>query len=304
VITPDLEALEADVERAIATNDPSALRLVGHGEISLVLGWPPEHPLIACKRLPPFRDAAAFADYRDVVERYVDHLRLGGVQVVETELAHLVRRDGRVVGFHVQPLLPGEALATEVLRASAPSAGHPLLTEVADTVVRATTERVGIDAQLSNWMWLDGTPWQLDLTTPFLLDERGRPAFDLAPFLAALPAIARPVVRREMGRLITRWTTARGALLDLAANLLKEELAPWLGPALDVVNARVEPAVTRAEAERVHADDRRLWPLLFRLEHANRWWQRRVRRRPFEFLLPERTTYEERAGPSSAPGAG
>ena len=46
---------------------------------------------------------------------------------------------------------------------------------------------------------------------------------------------------------------------------------------------------------RVHADDRRLWPLLFRLEHVNRWWQRRVRRRPYEFLGPERTTYQEHA---------
>jgi hypothetical protein len=293
MITPDLEALEVDVSHALATGDSARLHLVGHGEISLVLGWPPDHPVVACKRLPPFTDFSAFAQYREVVLRYVDELRGRGVRVVDTELHHLIRHDGRVTGFHVQPLLPADALALDVLRATPPSDGHPLLDAVVDTVARATTERVGLDAQLSNWMWLDGEPWQLDLTTPFLLDEHRRPAFDLSPFLASLPAVVRPVVGREMTKLILRWTTARGSLLDLAANLVKENLTPWLEPALAAINARVDPHVTRAEAERVHAQDRRLWPVLFRLQRVNRWWQRRVRHRAYEFLLPDRTSYEE-----------
>lgn len=293
MITPDLEALEADVSHALSSGDVGKLRLVGHGEISIVLGWPPTDPVVACKRLPPFSDLAAFEKYRDVVLRYVDELRRRGVRVVDTELQHLVRGDGRVIGFHVQPLLPSEALAIEVLRRAPPANGHPLLEAVVDTVARVTTERVGIDAQLSNWMWLDGEPWQLDLTTPFLLDERRRPAFDLSPFLAALPAVVRPIVGQEMTKLILRWTSARGSLLDLAANLIKEDLTGWLVPALAIINARVDPQVTKAEAERVHAQDRRLWPVLFRLQRVNRWWQRRVRQRPYEFLLPARTTYEE-----------
>ncbi len=293
--TVDLDVLEHDVGRALATGDASRLRIIGHGEISIVLGWPPAEPAAVCKRLPPFANRESFEAYRDVVLRYVAALRAGGVRVVDTEVRHVQRPDGRVVGFHVQPLLSGACLGTEILRAADVSEGHPLVPAVVDAVARVTTDRIGVDAQLSNWMWLDGEPWQIDLTTPFLLGADGRPAFDLAPFLGALPAVVRPVVRREMTKLMHRWTTARGALLDLSANLLKENLDGWLDPVLDCVNARVTPAITRAEAARVHLDDRRLWPLLFRLEHANRWWQRRVRRRPFEFLLPERTTYEERA---------
>jgi hypothetical protein len=206
------------------------------------------------------------------------------------------------VGFHVQPVLPSESLGSEILRRSDAAAGHPLVSAVADTVVRVTHDRLGVDAQVSNWAWIDGEPWQLDLTTPFLLDEQRRPEFDLAPFMAMLPAAVRPIVRREMVSLIRRWTTPRGSLLDMAANLLKERLHAWVDPVLDEVNARVTPAVSRAEAAKVYESDKRLWPLLFRLEHANRWWQRHVRRRPFEFLLPERTTYEELdAGPTVAP---
>jgi hypothetical protein len=294
VIEPrELWALEGEVSTALATRDANRLPLLGHGEISLVLGWPPAEPRVACKRLPPFRDIAAFEHYAAIVRRYIDELRAGGVLVVETELHRLVRPDGRVVGFHVQPVLPGHALGTEILRRVDPSHGHPVVGAVTDAVLGATHPRLGVDAQLSNWAWLDGRAWQLDLTTPFLLDQRGRPAFDLTPFLAVLPAPVRPLVRRQMVTLIHRWTTARGALLDMTASLLKERLDPWVDPVLTEVNARVTPPISAGEATRVYHSDRRLWPLLFRLERANRWWQNHVRRRPFEFLVPERTTYEE-----------
>ena len=289
----ELRALEDEVSIALATRDAHRLTLLGHGEISLVLGWPPGDPRVACKRLPPFRDATAFERYAAVVRRYIDELRAGGVRVVETDLRHLVRPDGRVVGFHVQPVLPAHALGLELLRSGDASHSHPILPAVTEAVVGVTRPRLGVDAQLSNWAWLDGEPWQLDLTTPFLLDERRRPEFDLVPFLAVLPAPVRLLVKHEMVTLIRRWTTARGALLDMTASLLKERLDPWVDPVLAEVNARVAPPISRDEAARVYEGDRRLWPLLVRLERANRWWQRNVRRRPFEFLVPERTTYEE-----------
>jgi hypothetical protein len=252
-----LRALEAEVTAALAERDASRLRLLGHGEITLVVGWPPGDPTVACKRLPPFSDSAAF------------------------------------VGFHVQPALSAHTLGSEVLRRGDASRGHPIVAAVTDAVASVTHPRLGVDAQLSNWAWLDGEPWQLDLTTPFLLDEHRRPEFDLAPFLAVLPAPVRPLVRLEMLSMIRRWTTARGALLDMTANLLKERLEPWVEPVLTEVNARVAPPISRDEAARVYHGDRRLWPLLLRLERANRWWQRHVRHREFEFLVPERTTYEE-----------
>lgn len=289
----ELRALEDEVTAALATRDASRLTLLGHGEISLVLGWPPSRPTVACKRLPPFPDTAAFEDYAAVVRRYIDELRAGGVRVVETELQRLVRPDGRVVGFHVQPALPAELLGSAVLRRGDASHGHPLLPAVTEAVVRVTHPRLGVDAQVSNWVWRDGEPWQLDLTTPFLLDEDRRPLFDLAPFLAALPAPLRPLVRRDMVTMVRRWTSARGALLDMTANLLKERLDNWVDRALTEVNARVTPPISRDEAARIYGSDRRLWPVLLRMERANRWWQRNVRRRPFEFLVPERTTYEE-----------
>jgi hypothetical protein len=293
-VAPDLEALERDIGCALTTGDRSKLHVIGHGEISIVLGWPADDPTVVCKRLPPFPDRSAFEAYRHVVLQYIDALRDGGVRVVDTDVRHITRPDGHIVGFHVQTLVPDACLATEVLRRGCAADSHPLIPAVVDVVTRVTTDRIGIDAQLSNWMWIDGEPWHIDLTTPFLLRTDGRPAFDLSPFLASLPVVVRPLVGREMTQLIHRWTTARGSLLDLSANLVKEHLDDWLDPVLRCVNTHVTPPISPAEVLHVNRSDRRLWPLLFRLQHANRWWQRRVRHKPYEFLLPDRTTYEER----------
>ncbi|TAK56658.1 MAG: hypothetical protein EPO22_13355, partial [Dehalococcoidia bacterium] len=106
ISSADLETLESAVGAAIRTRDASQLHLLGHGEVSIALGWPAEDPRYACKRLPPFDSIDAYQRYASVVERYVDGLRRRGVRVVDTELKSLRRPDGKVVGFHIQPALP------------------------------------------------------------------------------------------------------------------------------------------------------------------------------------------------------
>jgi hypothetical protein len=293
-VLPDGELLdiEAAVADACRTGRRDHLRLLGHGEISIVIGWPTEEPRVAAKRLPPFADGAAFERYAAVVHRYVARLGDAGVPVLPTEVRGVTRPDGRVAGFHLQPVVPASSLATEVLRAEPPVADHPVVTAVLRAVTAATGEGVGVDAQLANWAVLDGTPMQLDLTTPFLLDGGGGVAFDMAPFLSSLPAVTRPVVGRQMGHLIRRWMTVRGSLLDLVANLYKERLDAWVNPVLESVNASVDPPVTAGEALRTNRADRRLWPVLLRLQKGQRWWCRRASGTPYEFLLPDRTTYQ------------
>jgi hypothetical protein len=289
--TADLEALETAVGAAIRTGDASRLHLLGHGDISLALGWPADRPQYACKRLPPFDTIDAYTRYATVVERYIAELRRRGVRVVDTELQCLQRRDGRVIGFHIQPVLAPETLGLEILRSSPPSADDPFVTSVIDVVVGATHDRVGVDAQFSNWSWMNGEPWLLDLSTPAEIDEDGQPVFDMMPFLAALPAVIRPIVRSEMVKFLPRFLTPRGVLLDLAANAIKAGLDGWIEPVLKRINERVDPPVTRDEAMRIFKSDRTTFKLILRLERLNRFWQQRIRRRPYEFLLPENTTY-------------
>jgi hypothetical protein len=44
--------------------------------------------------------------------------------------------------------------------------------------------------------------------------------------------------------------------------------------------------MTVADVRRYYRSDARLWALLLRIRTLDRSWQRRVRRRPYPFLLP------------------
>jgi hypothetical protein len=69
---------------------------------------------------------------------------------------------------------------------------------------------------------------------------------------------------------------------------VKERLERWLPAFLEESNARVRPALSQEEVRRYYAADARTWALLQRLRRLDRAWQRRVRRRPYPFLLPGR----------------
>ncbi len=59
--------------------------------------------------------------------------------------------------------------------------------------------------------------------------------------------------------------------------------------AVAAANDRVDPPLTVDEVRKYYRSDARTWEVLLRLRRADQWWQRRVRRRTYPFLLPEPT---------------
>ncbi len=281
-----LATLEGQVQEALRSGDSSALRVLGYGEISVVLGWPADAPVLACKRLPPFADHEALARYEALVHWYVAGLERAGVRVVPTEL-HVAPGSDPAVAFLVQPALPAPSFVPAVLRSGDPVNGHPAVEAVVSAVVRAVRPGLGLDGQLSNWVWLDGRLAYVDVSTPLARDATGGSLLDTGLFVASLPWVLRTPVRRFVApSIVGRYHDARTVLLDLSANLLKERLDGWLPVVLDEVNRRVDPPVDPDEVRRDYASDARLWGALQRVRRADRWWQRSVRRRPYAFLLP------------------
>jgi hypothetical protein len=280
----DLVRLERDVADALARADASALHVLGYGEISLVLGWPAATPVWACKRLPPMPTTAAVDAYEQTLHRYLAELARRGVEVVETD----VRRVGTTV-YCVQPVLPPGSLAVDVVGADAHRAPQ-VLRSIVDTVFTATDERVGFDAQLSNWAVDDhGRLRYFDVTTPLLRAADGTEELDTELFLASLPAALRAAVRRfVLPDILDRYHRPRTVVLDLAANLYKERLDRWIPTVLDAAGDRVDPPITADEVRRDYRSDARTWSLLQALRRADRTWQRRVRRRTYPVLLPSR----------------
>jgi len=282
-----LSGVESAVQKALASGREDHLRVLGHGEMSLVVGWPTDAPVVACKRLPVFPSTTAAERYEDVFARYMERLEQRGLHVVPSTLHFLDSgRDGRLVGYVVQPVLPAGSLGPDILRADVPDARHPLLTAVVAGVLCTVDAYTGLDAQISNWSMVDGTVGYLDVTTPILYDENGL-ALDLDVQVAAYPWLLRPVLRRYAAPpVVAGYCEPRTVLVDLAANLHKERLTEWIPAVLEAANRELSEPITSDEVLRYYRSNARLWEVMLRLRRADRWWQRRVRRRTYPFLLP------------------
>lgn len=289
MITDDeLLSLERDVDRALTLGEGAGLRVLGYGEISLVLGWPAEAPRWACKRLPPFPSLNGATDYAATLGRYLDLLGERGVRVVDTEVRRVALGHGAVAVYCVQPVLPVGSIATDVVRGD-PDRAAAVLGEIVDHIFAVTDERVGFDAQLSNWAATEGQLVYLDVTTPLVRRPDGSEELDTDLFLASFPWLLRaPVKRFVLPDVIARYHRPRTVVLDLAANLVKERLEQHIPTVLAAVGDRVDPPLSEDEVRADYRSDARTWAALQAMRRADRAWQRRVRRRPYPLLLPER----------------
>jgi hypothetical protein len=282
-----LRGLDEDVEAALGAGDESALPILGYGEISLVLGWPPEDPRFACKRLPVFPTRSRFDAYGRTLDAYLEALRRAGIRAVETELRPVSRDDGTVAGYVVQPALPADDLAPAILAREDPDPGHPLVAAVVGTAAATVSPRVGLDAQLANWTWDDCGLTYLDVSTPLLWSDEGRPLLDLELLSRAIPWALRGALRRlVVPGIVETYRDLRKVYLDLCGNLIKERLDRWLPAFLEQVARHLDPPLTAAEIHRYYRSDARLWAVLLWIRRLDRAWQLRVRHRPYPFLLP------------------
>jgi Family of unknown function (DUF6206) len=292
----DIERMDRAVERAIDAGEPGPLRVLGYGEITLVLGWPPEQPVVAVKRLPPFSDSAQFDRYAALLESYISTLRERGVEVVPTELG---RAPNGARGYLIQPLVARRDQLNMVLRDASPDRGAALLEELTRIVVSVVDHRTGLDAQASNWAVEDEQLACFDVSTPLLRSADGRHELDLSLFLSVYPWALRSPLVQVAHSVMAQYHDPRNVLLDVASNLVKERLERWLPALLRAANQHVSPPLTDDEVHRYFTRDRRLWLLMQWLRRADRAWQRTVRRRTYPFLLPPPYHYGRQELPES-----
>jgi hypothetical protein len=284
----ELTQLEADVNRALDGKGQERLKIMGYGVTAVVFGLPAARPEYVCKRLPPNSSQADFERHRALVLDYVEQMRQAGIAVLDTEVKAVPSegRAGGVTGYIIQPALDPSSLGNNVLRAADPAEGHPLVPTVVDLVAGFTTDRRGIDAQITNWAWVDGSHRYIDVTTPFLLDDQGEVALDLEIFLKAAPAVAKGTYRKELPPAILRTCDTRFALLDLCGLLYKNDLDAWVPVVIEECNRVVDPPITVEEARTHYDGEVKTWSMMNRVLRADRFWQRHVRRRRYGFFVP------------------
>ena len=288
----DFAEIEAAVAKAIRRRSTSELKLLGHGEISVVLGWPTSAPVAAVKRVPPFRDIARAQKYVEVCDDFFATLRAANIGIWPTTLHIHERPDGRTVVYHQQPIADLTQLGTNVLRAASPASSHPMLDAIVDATARVCTRTLGFDCQLANWLWDGTTATQLDFTSPYALTEsRDDLLYDTHIFMQEYPVVIRPYLRKEFTSLLRRFTSAEGALADMVSNMMKEGLDQWVDPAINTINSRLGLNLQREKAQWMYDNDRKLMPTVLKVKKVQRWWLTHTGRH-YEQLLPAKTTYE------------
>ena len=282
----DVERLDRQVEEAIRAGARRDLRVLGYGEITLVIGWPTEDPVLAVKRLPPFVDSGHLEAYGRLLERYVQVLRERHIPVARTELRSHPGPSGTMRGYLVQALVPRERHLTVILESASAAQMRELFELVVDDVHRCVDHTVGLDAQASNWWLENGELAYFDVSTPMLRDHEGRERLDVSLFLGVYPWLTRPVLARIAPGIMAQYHDRRTVLLDFASNLHKEGLDHCVPALLHAANERLERPLAAADVSRYFRQDKLLWELMQRLRRTDQSWQRHVRHRPYPFLLP------------------
>ncbi|MEA2023382.1 MAG: DUF6206 family protein [Actinomycetota bacterium] len=276
--------LEQRVDEALVTDDRSRIDVLGYGEISTVLRLTVDDRTYACKRLPPFPESAV-GPYKEACTAYLVALGERGIRTASSTI-EIVPTEGHSVIYCIQPI--ENVLLVDRLRTAARDEAAALADHLVSVIDEAIDERLGLDAQISNWaLDSDGEFVYIDVTTPLIRDDDGSELLDTDLFLASLPAFLRPAVRRFLlGEILSHYYDARAALLDLIGNLKKERLGDAIPVFLDAANRVVDPPITGKEIDRYYRNDAVMWEVLQRLRKSDRWWQRTVRRRSYPFLLP------------------
>jgi hypothetical protein len=286
----ELEVLEERLQEAFLTGDASHLAVIGYGEISCVVAHSVGDARYACKRLPEFGTQEAFDRYRKLFDEYLVALREGGVEPVASALQVVDGAREGIVAWCIQPLLDADGLLPKRMRAAERDEAVELFERILAGIRGTAGPELGLDGQLSNWVMQDDELRYLDVTTPLMRDASGADRLDADLFLASLPwALRSPVKRFVLTGIIDKYHRPRGVTLDLLGNLIKERLDLFLDPFLEVANASFDwDPITVSEVRRYYADDARTWAMLQWARRLDRGWHRRVRKRPYPFLLPGR----------------
>lgn len=283
----DLEALEERVHHAVVSGDESALTIIGYGEITTVLLLETANGIFAVKRLPVMKSRESAEHVAATIQQYTDALSGRGVHIVPNEARILEHNPNSFIVYCVQTALNEADLATNWFKAHSAEECLAQFIRIADTLKACVCPEVTPDGQLSNWALVDNELLYLDVSTPFMRNASGASVLDWSNYMGPIPAPLRGYYLKEVPKVLNKYFTLRGQLLDLLGNLRKEEL-DHLAPMLTgYVNERFDfdQPITDDEIRRYYNEDAKMYALVERLRKADRWFQNTILRRTYPYLL-------------------
>jgi hypothetical protein len=316
VNTPLLQAFEQGLDPQYPERGKIPARVLGYGEISTVFEIQVDELRgLALKRLPLFystqevdRYCAVYEEYNRLLEsevglRLPSHSHATLVGASGRPVFYIIQRqlDYASIGHHALHALPREQvtrLVTRILRE---------LRQVWDYSRRQSRVQIGIDGQISNWA-IDGFDaehphldddarlFYVDTSTP-LFRASGVEQLDTELFLRSAPSFLVWVLRLLFLKdVVNRYYDLRLVAIDLVANFYKEQRPDLIPDAIGAVNRffRGEAAelglqpIDEQTVRSYYREDALIWSLYLAMRKVDRFIRRRLLRRDYPYILPER----------------
>lgn len=291
--------------------DPSApesgsvsAKVLGYGEVSSTFQISGLEG-VAFKRMPPFPEDSKRKEYIDSIARYCTALDEQGIKVVETHCRSVDNKEGELIAYIVQPLLPFDRIGNNLLPDMDDRGFAKMLTAVFrcldqlwaynDSIIE--TSKIGLDAQLSNWVFTRGETDEynlqyLDISTP-MMRLGGSEIIDVGIFLKSIPFFLRGLVRRFfLADVLDRYYDLRLVLIDVLANLYKEKRPDLIPAGTEHINRLLAESgrdllpLTQKEIAAYYREDRFIWTFLLACRRFDRWLTTWLLRRKYNFILP------------------
>ena len=293
VADEELQVLEERVQAAQRTRSLDGMTVFGFGEVSIAVGWPSEAPRFVAKRLIPIDTAARMDAPLAAIDDYIRQVEASGGEVLPTETRRLDRPDGKHVGYVLQPIVDKAQLAESVLKNETPAAGHPLLVAVRDFVLACGGDHIMLDAQIPNFAWVDGTLSLLDITSPGSFDADGTLDYKMADLSTQLvPKVFRGALEKATDEILQTYRGIHNQLTQVVVFLHRVNAQAWVQPAIDTFNEVLDVPIDAAVVSEKWEKNQKDFPKVKKLFLAQRMWQEKVRRQPYEYLICDSFTGE------------
>ncbi|MFH1852996.1 MAG: DUF6206 family protein [Candidatus Neomarinimicrobiota bacterium] len=277
--------------------------VLGYGEISTIfqIGNDDRH---AYKRMPLFKTLAAAEEYATNYRHYCDYLGGAGLTLPADDLQLVALPKRPVVLYIVQKQFPSSWFAHRLIHVLDADANKILLTRIAQETIKIRTYNktqapaleIALDAQISNWVFENGDPvggtlYYIDTSTPqYQLD--GVEQLNPELILQSAPSFLRWIISKLFLKdVMNRYYDQRQIMIDLAANLYKEQLPQLIPLAIEIINSLLGDDSTEITAEIVNGyyrEDKFIWALFLTARKIDRWLTTTLFRQRYEFILPGR----------------
>ena len=295
-----LERFEAGLNPQHPEASPIPARILGYGEISSIFAIEGMAD-VAFKRMPIFSTVLEAEAYADIFHTYSRHLVAAGLNLPGQATAVVPSAGDAVVLYIAQRQLPDRQFGHRLIHQDDREETLSLIRAIVVMIdgvwsfnaARKPQLELALDGQLSNWARTsEGSPgrvFYIDTSTP-LFRIGGCEQLDPEKLLKSAPGALRWILRRFfLDDVMNRYYTHRDVVIDLIANLYKEQRPDLIAPVTATINqcsVALDRPIKPETVDRYYRSDRVIWSLFLAFRRMDRWLSRNLFRRRYEFILP------------------